>query len=112
MNQEFEFFKTRMPKSRLGDYFLGCLDCSVFIDFNRSSENLISIISISFDGYGCCKLDDKTVSLNQQDSEEFITVMEQDNLNQEAISRLVKKLITVNKEQIWTDAIEEYGFID
>ena len=49
-----------MPESRKADYYLSCLDSSVFIDFNRSNENLISLVRISFDGYGCCNLDEKS----------------------------------------------------
>ena len=52
MNQDFEFFKTTMPQTRKADYYLGCLDSCVFLDFNRSTDNGISLARISFDGYG------------------------------------------------------------
>ena len=112
MNQKFDFFKTSMPSTRKADYYLGCLDSSVFIDFNRTQDNLISLIRISFDGYGCCNLDENGLSLNLNDSVEFIMEMENDNLNQENISRLVKEIIKVNKDHIWMDAIQEYGLIE
>ncbi len=112
MNQKFNFFKTSMPSSRKADYYLGCLGSSVFIDFNLTQNNLISLVRISFDGYGCCNLDDKGLSLNISDSAEFIMEMENDNLNQKIMSRLVKQLIKTNKEHIWMDAIQEYGFIE
>ena len=54
MKQDFDFFKTSMPSTRKADYYLGGLDSSVFIDFNRTKENRISLVRISFDGYGCC----------------------------------------------------------
>ena len=41
MEQDFDFFKTQMPDSRKADFYLGCLDSSVFIDFNLTSDNLI-----------------------------------------------------------------------
>lgn len=90
-----------MPSTRKADFYLGGLDSSVFIDFNRTKENCISLIRISFDGYGCCNLDDKGLILNQTDSEKFIEEMENENLNQETISRLVKEIIRVNKDLIW-----------
>mgnify|MGYP004350165933 CR=1 FL=1 len=101
-----------MPSTRKADYYLGCLDSLVFIDFNRTQDNLISLVRISFDGFGCCNLDENGLSLNLNDSVEFIMEMENDNLNQENISRLVKEIIKVNKDHIWMDAIQEYGLIE
>lgn len=84
----------------------------MFIDFNRTQDDLISLARISFDGYGCCNLDDNGLSLNLNDSSEFIGEMESENLNQETISRLVKEIIKLNKDHIWIDAIQEYGLIE
>ena len=58
MTQGFDFFKTEMPVSRKADWHLGCLDGCVFIDFNLTSDKLISLCRISFVGYGCCTLTD------------------------------------------------------
>lgn len=112
MDQVFDFFKTSMPSTRKADYYLGCLDSSVFIDFNRTQDNLITLVRISFNGYGCCNLDNNGVHLNVNDSAEFIVEMENENLNQKIISRLVKEIIRVNKDHIWMDAIREYGLIE
>ncbi len=111
MNKDFDFFKTSMPQTRKADYYLGCLDSSVFIDFDRSIDNLIFLVRISFDGYGCCNLDNKAKHLNPKDSQEFIEEIEKENLNQETIGRLVQKIIKINKNHIWKDVIEEYGLI-
>ncbi len=112
MKQDFDFFKTTMPKTRKADYYLGCLDSSVFLDFNRSDDNNISLIRISFDGYGCCNLDDKAKPLSAVDSEKFIEEMEKENFNQESIGSLVKEILKLNKDHIWTDALEEYGLME
>lgn len=112
MNQEFEFFKTTMPNSRKADYFLGCLDSSVFIDFNRLSNGQISLVRISFDGYGCCNLDNKTELLNKEESALLIKELDNEALNQEVITALVKKAIEINAEHIWNDALEEYGLLE
>jgi hypothetical protein len=112
MNQDFEFFKTTMPNTRKADYYLGCLDSSVFIDFNRSEDNRIYLRRISFDGYGCCNLDKNANHLNHQDSKKFIEEIEKEELDQVVITLLVKTAVKINKEQIWTDALEEYGLIE
>lgn len=111
MDQAFNFFKTTMPETRKTKYHLGCLDSSVFIDFDCSNENQIYMVRISFDGYGCCNLEDKSECLNLKDSQEFIEEFEKENFNQVTISRLVKELININKDHIWTDALKEYGLI-
>ena len=111
MNTEFNFFKTLMPTTRKADIYLGCLDGSVFIDFNITNDNLISLVRISFDGYGCCTLGDTARSLNVMDSQEFLNELEEDILNQETIGRFVKKILQMNKGLIWEDALEEYGLL-
>lgn len=112
MKQDFEFFKTKMPDSRKADFYLGCLDSSVFIDFNLTSEKLIRLCRISFDGYGCCNLDNNSKNLDDKSSKDFIDEIDKDNLDQEKITRLVLELIQINKDNIWTDALEEYNLID
>lgn len=112
MNQEFDFFKTTMPKRRRADYYLGCLDSSVFIDFNRMGNDQISIVRISFDGYGCCNLDNKAELLDEEESKLFIKEVDKEPLNQDVITALVKKAIEINAEHIWNDALEEYELIE
>lgn len=101
-----------MPKSRKADYQLGCLDSSVYIDFNRTVENRILLQRISFDGYGCCNLDEQANHLNTEDSQKFIEELKNEELNQEIITKLVKEAIKLNQKHIWIDAIEEYGFYE
>ena len=112
MKQDFDFFKTEMPDSRKADFYLGCLDGSVFIDFNQSNDNQISLRRISFDGFGCCDLTDKTNFLDFELSKKFIEEIAKEELDQEKLATLVKEIIKINQEFIWTDALEEYNLID
>ncbi len=108
----FDFFKTTMPKTRPADFYLGCLNGSVFIDFNKTGNDQIVLVRISFDGYGCCNLKKEVELLNEEDSGLFIKEMNKESLNQEAITVLVKKSIEMNKKHIWIDALEKYGLIE
>ena len=112
MEQDLDFFKTTMPESRKADFYLGCLNGSVFLDFNSSTENLIYLRRISFDGYGCCNIDNNVSYLDYKLSKDFIEEISKDNLNQEKITKIVLELIRLNKDNIWTDALEEYELID
>jgi len=95
-----------MPDTRIADYYLGCLDGSVFIDFNSDANN-----QILFDGYGYCKLKKIENKLNQTDSELFRNEMSKAELNQDNLEILILKLIELNRAQIWIDALKEYELI-
>ncbi|OGS69880.1 MAG: hypothetical protein A3G95_05740 [Flavobacteria bacterium RIFCSPLOWO2_12_FULL_31_7] len=112
MTTDFDFFKTEMPESRKADFYLGCLNGCVFIDLNQSSENLISLSRISFDGFGCCDLKDTTNNLNLELSKQFLEEIKKDELDQEKLTTLIKEIIKINKKHIWADALEEYNLID
>lgn len=111
MEQVFDFFKTTMPDSRKADFYLGCLDGSVFIDFNLTTSNQINLCRISFDGYGCCDIDDAN-HLDERLSRDFANEVVRENLDQKKITKLVLELVRLNKEKIWKDALEEYNLID
>lgn len=108
---KFGFFKTKMPDTRIADYYLGCLDGSVFIDINSDANNQIYLKRISFDGYGCCNLKEIENKLNQTDSELFRNEMSKSELNQDNLENLILKLIELNRAQIWLDALKEYELI-
>lgn len=112
MKQDFEFFKTKMPDSRKADFYLGCLDGCVFLDFNYTTEKRINLCRISFDGYGCCNLDLKAKCIDDQLSKDFIEEISKENLDQEKITKIVLELIRLNEDNIWIDALEEYNLID
>ena len=100
-----------MPTSRPADYYLGCLDGSVFIDFDNSNTEQISLKRISFDGYGCCNLDEQVTPVNKEDSATFKKMMNSQSVDQEILTTIIKKTIKDNKELLWKDALIEYGFI-
>jgi len=97
-NQGFYFFKWTMPASRKADFYLGCLEGCVFIDFNLTKDKLISLCRISFDGYGCCDLIDNTNLLDFEKSKQFIAELTKDELDQGNLTPLVKELIKINQE--------------
>ena len=101
-----------MPDTRKADIYLGCLDGSVYIEFNLTSDNLISLCRISFDGYGCCDITDTQNLLDFDLSNKFLEEIEKDKLDQDKLTPLIKEIIKINKEHIWTDALEEYNLID
>ena len=112
VKRDFDFFKTTMPDIRKADFYLGCFDGSVFLDFNYTTDKRIDLCRISFDGYGCCDLDNNAKYLDDQSSKDFIDEIEKEHLDQEKVTKIVLELIRLNKDNIWADALEEYKFID
>lgn len=108
----FDFFKTTMPKTRKADFYLGCLDSSVFMDFNLAKDQRIFLKRISFDGYGCCELKQIKYKLDKEDSKRFINLMNKEELDQKEVEVLVKKIIKISQEEIWNEALEEYKLIE
>src|SRR4051812_4630495 len=97
------FFLTEMPVSRPADFHLGYLDGSVFLDFNNVTGNRISLIRISFDGYGCCDLTDRAIPLTEQDSECFRHIVEEKLKDQKSLFRIVRNAVQINREIIWEE---------
>ena len=109
---EFDFYKADMGSSRTASYQLGCLNGSVYMDFNLSKEQLVTLCRISFDGFGCCSLGDYTKYLHAESSALFLLEMKKYVMDQEVLAKLVKELIRLNKELIWEDALKRYQLID
>lgn len=109
--KNYDFFKTTMPQTRKADFYLGCLDGSVFIDFNLNKNNEIYLQRISFDGYGCCEIENSK-ALDYRDSIKFVEEINKETIDQKTIEQLVRRLIEINSEQIWTDALEEYELLE
>jgi len=110
-------FKTTKPRTREADYYIGCLNGSIFMDFDKSTSNQIFLKRISFDGFGCCNLRNNESQLSPADTEKFINELKnQEELeevmtNQEDISNLVFKLIEMNKDEIWSGALKKYQLL-
>ena len=108
MTDNLEFFITAMPRTRPADYYLGCLDGSIFMDFDKDEHERICLKRISFDGYGCCNLTDDAIPMDEIDSRAFKQIIETGLFDQSLLTTIVKKTILRNKELIWEDALKEY----
>lgn len=109
---EFDFYKTVMPSSRIASYYLGCLNGCVYLDFNESTDGRITLCRISFDGFGCCNLGDHSNYLDAESSGLFIREIKKHVIDQEVMAVLVKKLVRLNSDLIWEEALKRYRLID
>ncbi|HEM5005097.1 TPA: hypothetical protein U1325_000102 [Streptococcus suis] len=96
--------------SRVADYYLDYLDARVFLDFCKNRFGEIYLVRISFDGYGCCRVvDGEQKTLSFTDSLMFVHLISEHPINNDKLYPLVKKLIDINREVLWKDALKEYG---
>lgn len=106
-----QFFITNMPDSRPADYYLGCLDGCVFMDFDNCENERIRLNRISFDGYGCCNLENKAIPMNTSDSKAFKQIIATQLSDEPLLTKIIKDTISNNSDLIWKDALKEYGLI-
>lgn len=105
------FFVASMPSSRPADYYLGYMEGCVFLDFNNCAGDKVSLIRISFDGYGCCELEERPIPLNRNDSRRFREIIQTNIEEQIEMLGIVKRAIKLNENSIWADALKEYNLI-
>lgn len=111
MTDDYSFFKTTMPDSRKADYYLGCLDGSVFMDFNNCEDKRICLKRISFDGYGCCDLGNLAIPMNANDSQAFKELVDKPLLDSFQLTKIINETLALNKRLIWEDALMEYELL-
>lgn len=97
-----------MPPTRPAGYYLCYLDGCVFMDFNKNQTNQIQLVRISFDGYGCCNVQNAT-PMDSNDAKAFTAMMKAQTLDQSLLLTIIKKTIAANKDLIWEDALAKYG---
>lgn len=108
MKEELQFFVTTMPDTRPADYYLGCLEGSVYMDFDNGRDGRVRLTRISFDGYGCCNLRDDAIPMSEADSRTFREIIQAPPLDQFRLAAIVRKTISTNRTLIWEDALREY----
>ena len=102
------FFLTEMPAFRPADFCLGYFGGSVFLDFKNVSGDRISLIRVSFDGYGSCDLESLSTPLTKENSYLLKRIVQEGLMEQDSLRTIVREAIQLNKEHIWKDAITEY----
>jgi hypothetical protein len=97
-------------ESRPCDFQLGYLEGAVFIDFKKV-DHRIQLIRISFDEFGCCEFGQNSKKLSLSESRSFLRTIEKAPLNQSNVKQFVIKLIRINIDQNWNDALIHYGLL-
>ena len=110
MSIEVRTFDGMKSAGRPCRYCLGLQDDSVFADFDFDENGCITLLRISFDGFGCCQTGGEVRSMNPELSKRFINLVEANDMS-ESLGAILSQYFTVNSDVIWKDALERHGLL-
>jgi hypothetical protein len=86
---------------------------SVFADFDVDPDGYISLLRVSFDGYGAWRPAEgqSTTTMEVQDAAALQKARNEGTLNSEEVRALLRKYFHANSATIWSDALSEYGLL-
>ncbi|MEM7339381.1 MAG: hypothetical protein AAF467_12085 [Actinomycetota bacterium] len=86
---------------------------SVFADFEVDPDGLISLLCISFDGYGDWRPVEgqRTTTMDVRNAAALQRAREDEALNSDEVRTLLRRYFHANSGLIWSDALEQYGLL-
>ena len=100
-----------MPESRSSRWCLGLQDDSVFADFDFDEQGCVTLLRISFDGYGCCRTPGAR-AMDSETSQRWISLVEANDFDSGEMQSILTAYLSDNSEVIWKDALEEYNLLN
>lgn len=88
-------------------------DCSVFADFDVDPAGLVSLLRVSFDGYGAWQPGEgeTTTTMDLLDAAVLKRAREEGTLNSDEVRALLRRYFHANSATIWSDALDQYGLL-
>lgn len=91
--------------------FCLCLqEGSVFADLDVDNDNNVTLLRISYDGYGCCNAADLP-KMKTQDSALLLSSISSMSLNAPAVKEVLRRYFREIRDLIWPDSLEEHGLV-
>ena len=97
--------------SRPCRYSLAVQDDSVFADFDIDSDGRVTLVGISFDGYGYFGTAGKVSSMPYEVSGRWIDLVEKSNVGSDELSVILSEYFRENSSAISNEALLEHGLI-
>jgi hypothetical protein len=92
-------------------FCLGLQDDSVFADFDLDENGCITLLRISFDGFGCCRTAGEVRPMSPKRSRQFINLVENNDMS-DSLAAMLIEYFTANSEVIWKDALKRHGLLN
>ncbi len=100
-----------MPASRPSDLCLGLQDDSVFVDFSKDSEGILSLLRISYDGYGCNNEVENVRPLSAAASKTLLDAVQNGDIDSPAVHAILLEYFEQNKTYLWEDALQKHSLV-
>lgn len=84
---------------------------SVFADFDTDDDSLISLRRISFDGYGCCRIEPSISKMSSADSRLLLDSIARGDVNTEQVADVLRRYFAAHTDVIWGDALAEHDLL-
>jgi hypothetical protein len=84
---------------------------SVFADFDKDDAGVVSLIRISYDGFGCCEPRVPTTRMNSLDSRLLLDAIDRGQLESVQVEEVLRKYFRENKDVIWIDALAQHDLL-
>ncbi len=86
---------------------------SVSADFDVDPDSLISLLRVSFDGYGAWRPAEgqRTATMDLQDAAVLQQAHDEGTLNSDEVRALLRRYFHANRATIWSEALEQYGLL-
>ena len=84
---------------------------SVFADFDTDDAGIISLRRISFDGYGCCRVEAPITKMSSGDSRLLLDAITRGELESVQVEEVLRRYFRENKDVIWSDALAEHDLL-
>jgi hypothetical protein len=94
-------------------FTLALAEHSVFADFDVDSDGFISLVRVSFDGYGAWRPDEgqSTTTMDVRDAAVLQRARDEGTLNSDEVRALLRRYFHANSATIWSDALAQYGLL-
>ena len=94
-------------------FTLALADDSVFADFDVDADGRISLLRVSFDGYGVWRsaAGPRATRMDGSDAAALQRARAEGALDSDAVRTLLRRYFHANRGRIWSDALEAYGLL-
>ncbi len=94
-------------------FTLAIAESSVFADFDVDADGLITLLRISFDGYGAWRPMEgqRTTTMDVGDAAVLQQARQDGTLNSDEVRSLLRRYFQANSATIWRDALADYGLL-
>jgi hypothetical protein len=84
---------------------------SVFADFDSDDADIVVLLRISFDGFGCCEVGESITQMNVADARLLLDAIARRELGSIQIGAALRRYFRENIDVIWRDALSDHDLL-